>query len=103
MLIKIKTVIAGVPDLHGLPVPVIQHPGEHEQLRRVVWLRVHLDRGAMQAWGPAGNVYKCTLPKASFTSHFLSLQDLMYDILRQTVKKESENSYEPLDPAYQRN
>lgn len=31
------------------------------------------------------------------------LQDLMYDILRQTVKKESENSYEPLDPAYQRN
>ena len=35
------------------------------------------------------------------------LQDLMYDILRQTVKKETENSYagnpEPLDPAYQRN
>lgn len=35
------------------------------------------------------------------------LQDLMYDILRQTVKKETETSYpgnsEPLDPAYQRN
>ena len=33
------------------------------------------------------------------------LQDLMYDILRQTVKKE-ENNFgipEPLDPAYQRN
>ena len=50
----IITVIAGVPDLHGLPVPVLQHPGEHEQLRRAVWLRVHLDRGAMQAWGLAG-------------------------------------------------
>ena len=46
-------------------------------------------------------VYKCTLLKTGFTS--LCLQDLMYDILRQTVKKESENSYEPLDPAYQRN
>ena len=35
------------------------------------------------------------------------LQDLMYDILRQTVKKETETNYpgnpEPLDPAYQRN
>ena len=35
--------------------------------------------------------------------HHPLLQDLMHDILRQTVKKESENSYEPLDPAYQRN
>ena len=46
--------IPGVPDLHGLPVPVIQYPGEYEQLRRAVWLRVHLDRGAVQARGLAG-------------------------------------------------
>ena len=46
--------IPGVPDLHGLSVPVLQHPGEYEQLRRAVWLRVHLDRGAVQARGPAG-------------------------------------------------
>ena len=46
--------VSGFPDLHGLLVPVLQPAGQHEQLRRAVWLRLQLDRGAMQAWRPAG-------------------------------------------------
>ena len=47
-------IISGVPNLHGFPVPIVQSASEHEQLRRAVGVRVQLDRGAVQAGGPAG-------------------------------------------------
>ena len=59
------------------------------------WIEEQCKPGDLQVLCTGVRCIKLVLP--------LSLQDLMYDILRQTVKKESENSYEPLDPAYQRN
>lgn len=44
-----KYFVSGLPGVHGLPLPVVQPAGVDEQLRRVVGVRVLLDRGAVQA------------------------------------------------------